>query len=371
MSKYFLFEAALIIFGLFLTSCKDESRLFVGGFTKPGAKGLSVFDFNKRSGHLKLLSESDAGLNPVYFCISKKHDYIYAANEVMDFKGIKGGGVTTLSYNVISGGIEKINELAVPNGGPCFISMSAREDFLFIANYAGGSVVVVKLDDKGIPVSVTDSIIYQGEEGKESHAHMITTDPSGEKVYVTDLGLDRIMVYNFDKNTGKFNQADNDTVSLPVGSGPRHFVFNANGSKMYVINELGSKMMVFNIDENDGPELIQTLPTFRKGFEGNNYCADVHIGKSGKFLYGSNRGENTIVTFRIESDGTLALAGHTSCGGDWPRNFVIDPSGKFLLVGNQKSDNISVFKLNQTTGLPNEPAKHFEVTAPACLKFFK
>jgi 6-phosphogluconolactonase len=138
---------------------------------------------------------------------------------------------------------------------------------------------------------------------------------------------------------------------------------------MYVINELASKMMVLNVDKKEGLKLIQTLPTVRKGFEENNYCSEVLIDKKGKFLYGSNRGENTIVTFRVEPDGTLTLAGHTSCGGDWPRNFVIDPSGKYLLIGNQKSSQVSVFKIDKSTGLPKEPAGKLEVNAPACLKF--
>ncbi len=188
---------------------------------------------------------------------------------------------------------------------------------------------------------------------------MILGDPAGKKVYVTDLGLDRIIIYDFDKSSGNLNQAENGLVQLPDGIGPRHFVFNANGSNLYVINELGSKMLVFNIKENEEPGLVQILPTTRSDFEGNNYCADIHLSKDGKFLYGSNRGENTIVTYKVETDGTLTLAGHTSCGGDWPRNFVIDPTGKFLLVGNQKSDSITVFRLNKKTGFPIEPGKDF------------
>jgi 6-phosphogluconolactonase len=136
-----------------------------------------------------------------------------------------------------------------------------------------------------------------------------------------------------------------------------------------VINELASKLMVFDVDREEGLKLVQTLPTVRAGFEENNYCADIHIGKNGEYLYGSNRGENSIVTFRIGDDGLLTLAGHTSCGGDWPRNFVIDPSGRFLLVANQKSNDITVFKLNRATGLPKETGEKVKTAAPACLKF--
>jgi 6-phosphogluconolactonase len=370
MIKFSLSVISVLSIVLISCSCtRKPDRLFVGGFTMHGEKGMYVFDFNKRNGNLKLISQSEVGTNPSYFCYSGKKNLIYILNEVMEFKGNFGGGLTTLKYDAKKGIFEKLNEILIPYGGPCYISMSPDSSFLFVANYPNGSVAVVKLDNNGIPETITDTVVYYKTAPKPSHAHMVLNDPSGEKIYVTDLGLDRIMAYDFDRNTGKLNSDGKDTLSLPVGSGPRHFTFNTDGSKMYVINELGSKMMVLNVDKKEGLKLIQTLPTFRLGFEGNNYCADIHMGKDGKFLYGSNRGENTIVTFKVEQDGTLTLAGHTSCGGDWPRNFVIDPSGKFLIVGNQKSDKISVFKLDKTTGLPLEPAKQFDVIAPACLKF--
>ena len=371
MKKVYQLTFLAVLSLIILLSCSSEpARLFVGGFTtKPGAKGLSVFEFNQGNGDLKLISQSDVGPSPSYFCYSDKKGLLYALNEVMEFNGVFGGGLTTLKYDAKTAQFEKKNELLIPYGGPCYISMSPDSGFLFIANYPNGSVAVIKLDSKGIPETITDTILYSKESPDNSHAHMIMNNPSGKKIYVTDLGLDRIMIYDFDSNTGKLNRAGADTVSVPVGSGPRHFTFNADGSKMYVINELGSKIMVFDVDEKGGLKLVQTLQTFRQGFQENNYCAEIAIGKSGKFLYGSNRGENTIVTFSIGTDGLLTLAGHTPCGGDWPRNFVIDPSGKFLLVGNQKSDSVSVFKLNKNTGLPVEPAKQFKVTAPACLKF--
>jgi 6-phosphogluconolactonase len=355
---------------IFSTSCNSQPvRLFTGKFTGPGEKGFYIFDLNREEGTFKLVSESDAGPNPSYFCISKKNGLIYASNEVMNFKGAKGGGVSTLRYDAKSGGIEKINELAVPNGSPCFISLSHDDDFLFLANYTGGSVTVVKLDNKGIPVNITDTVIYKREEGKISHPHMISFDPAGERVYLTDLGLDRIVIFNFDHQSGRLQQIENGIVRFPKGTGPRHFVFNSNGTKLYVIGELNSTITVFNVDANGELKLIQTLTTLREGFKGESFCADIHIGKNGDFIYGSNRGENTIVTFRIGSDGKLSLAGHTSCGGNWPRNFVIDPSGKYILVGNQKSGNISLFSINKNTGLPLEPGKDYKLTTPACLKF--
>ena len=199
---------------------------------------------------------------------------------------------------------------------------------------------------------------------------MILSDPQGKHIYVTDLGLNRVVIYNFDTREGKLKQVENGIIPVPEGSGPRHFTFNPDGSKMYLINELGSTMMTFNNDKQKGLKLIQTLST--TGFRSveKNYCADIHMGKSGEYLYGSNRGENSIVVFKIGNDGMLSLAGHSSCGGDWPRNFVIDPSGNFLLAGNQRSDDISVFRINRKTGIPEGPVDSTMMKGPACLKFY-
>lgn len=370
MKKICLFVNSILLIMIFSGSSNSQPvRFFTGTYTEAGANGFFVFDLNRDEGTIKLVSESEAGPNPSYFCISGKNGLIYAANEVMKFNGTNAGGVTTLRYDNKTGAAKKISQLAVPNGGPAYIAISPGDDFLFLANYSGGSVSVVKLDEKGIPASITDTIIYKREGGKESHAHMISFDPSGKRVYVTDLGLDRIVIYNFDFVTGRLKQIQNGIVYLPKGSGPRHFTFSSDGSKMYVINELNSTLTFFNVSANGELQAVQTMSTLREGFKGKSYCADIHIGKNGKYLYGSNRGENTIVTFRIGPDGKLNLAGHTSCGGDWPRNFVIDPSGKYILVGNQNSGNISLFTIDEKSGLPVDPPKDYKITSPVCLKF--
>jgi len=367
--KLLIVYSFLLSMGMLSTGCKEDPALFTGGFTEGNARGFSVFEFNEKNGNLELVAESDAGPGPSYFCFSAKYELIYALNEVMEFRGNQGGGLTTLKYNSENGQYDKIGEMVIPYGGPCFISESYDGGFLFLANYSSASVAVVKLGEEGIPERVTDSILYVTDSANVSHPHMIMQDPAGKHVYVTDLGLDRIMIYDLDKNTGKLNQQDNGIVEIKKGSGPRHFAFNTDGSRMYLINELGSTMMAFNVDENEGLELIQTLSTLEESFDGKSYCADVHISRDSRFLYGSNRGENTIVVYKINKDGSLTLAGRSSCGGNWPRNFVIDPSGRFLLVGNQRSDQISVFRIDNRTGLPEEQVATAFIKTPACLKF--
>lgn len=352
------------------TGCQKNPTLFAGGFTKGDEKGLTLFEFNMRNGSLEMISESDVGPNPSYFCYSDKKSLLYTINEVMEFNGEFGGGLTTLQYDPESSQFTKKNEILTPYGGPCFISFSSDSSFLFIASYPNGSVAVVKLDENGIPLNVTDTILYDKKEPDNSHAHMILHDPACKFVYVTDLGLNKIYIYSFDPSSGKLNQLENGVVSLPIGSGPRHFAFNTEGSKLYLINEPGSTIMVYNVNGDGSLKLLQIAQTLKEGFVGRNACADIHIGKDGKFLYGSNRGENTIVVFKIAGNGILTLAGRVPCGGEWPRNFVIDPSGKFLLVGNQKTNEISVFKINKKTGMPEKVGENYPRNGIACLKFY-
>jgi 6-phosphogluconolactonase len=359
----------LLSMGILSTGCKENPALFAGGYTEGNELGFSVFEFDIKSGNLHLMNNSDAGQNPSYFCFSEKNDLIYCLNEVMEFQDNTGGGLTTLKYNSTTGIYEKAGELLIPYGGPCFISESADGMYLLLANYSSASVAVVKLDEYGIPENVTDAILYETDSTEVSHPHMIMQDPAGKHVYLTDLGLDHVMIYDLDKNTGKLVQLEDGIVNVPEGSGPRHFVFNSNGSMMYLINELGSTLMVFEVDEYGGLELIQTLSTLTEEFIGKSYCADVHISRDGRFLYGSNRGENSIVVFNISKDGSLTLAGRSSCGGNWPRNFVIDNTGKYILVANQRSDQISVFRINNQTGIPEGPVATASMKTPACLKF--
>jgi 6-phosphogluconolactonase len=367
MKKIFLSICVLVLLMTNVSSFGQAVRLFAGRYTETGGNGLYVFDLNKETGTFRLLSEADAGPSPSYFCISKKRNLIYAADEIMTFKGMPGGGLTTMKYNTENGSLSKVSDMLVPSGGPCFISLTPGEDYLLTANYSSSSIAVVKLDLNGIPKQVTDSVNFDVADGKVSHPHMIAFDPAGKKVYLTDLGLDRIVIYDFDASKGQLKQKS--IVNLQKGSGPRHFVFNAAGTKMYVICELNSTIAVFDVDAKGSLKIIQTLTTLADDYKDENACADIHFGKDEHFIYGSNRGENTIVTFKVGADGKIAPAGRTTCGGNWPRNFVVDPSGKFMLVANQKSGNIMIFKIDQKTGLPSETSKDYKLDAAVCLKF--
>ncbi|HNR42084.1 MAG TPA: lactonase family protein [Bacteroidales bacterium] len=363
---YSLLTLIMMLIG-FGTADGQVSRLYAGKYAGQGEKGLLVLDVDFARGTIAAISENDAGINPSYFCISRKNSMLYAINEVGRFNGQRSGSVTTLKLDIKKGTAEKITDLAVPTGGPCYVSLSPGEDYLLIANYGSGSVAVVRLDAGGVPSEVSDTIIFRGPEGTRSHPHMIAPGPEGKKIYLTDLGLDRIAIYDLDKASGKLKNTG--YAQLAKGAGPRHFAFGKDGSKMYVVNELNSTLTVFDVAKNGNLTEIQTLSALPPEFTGKSYCGDIHVSNDGKFVYGSNRGDNSITTFKISADGRVSVAGFTPCGGEWPRNFVIDPSGKYILVGNQNSNNISVHKIDPVSGIPGPQISNFDTKSPVCLKF--
>ena len=355
-------------------------RMYVGGYTNQDvSKGFHIIDVDLTNVTFTPVFEADAGPNPSYFCISKKRSIVYALNEISMFNDVRSlASVTALKLDTKAGTTEKIKELAVPNGGPAFISITPDEDFLLLANYGGGSIAVVRLDVNGLPSEVTDTIVFREEGIRSARGHMAKVGPNG-KVYISCLALDKVMILDLNKTTGKLTQTGYG--SLAEGAGPRHFEFSKDGSKMFVINELGSTMTVFDIASDGSLREIQTISTLPEGWTGQNSCADVHLSKDGNYLYGSNRGHNSIVTYKVATDGKLSLVGHTPSGGNHPRNFTLDPSGKYLLVANtnagrpvpdlQNPENITLFEIDKNTGLPISSGISYTIRQPACLKFIE
>jgi 6-phosphogluconolactonase len=205
------------------------------------------------------------------------------------------------------------------------------------------------------------------------HAHSVILDSSNKYAFVSDLGIDRIMIYKFNSKTGILTPANIPWVSLQPGAGPRHFTFHPNGKNAYIINELNSTISCFSYESKDGKLTeIQTITTLPANSEGNNSCADIHISPSGKYLYGSNRGHNSIVCYSIDkTSGKLTLVGFESTRGETPRNFSIDPSGTFLLVANQNSNTIVTFRIDSQTGKLNFTEHILKVPSPVCIKFLE
>lgn len=364
----------MILTVLSVISCstgKGKTYMLAGRYAPGGEKSLYVYEVNTESGELLVKSENDAGPNPSYLCYSDKNGLLYAANEVMDFRGGKGGGITTLKFDPEKNTFEQLSSLEIPDGSPCYISLSPEEDYLFLANYTGGSISVVRLNRQGLPEKITQSVVFNDQPEKSSHPHMIDHDPAGKFIYLTDLGYDRIRIYTWDPETGQLTEKSDHTISLPEGSGPRHFTFNRDGTRLYVINELNSTITGFSIAMDGKPDSLQNISTLREGFTGVNACADIHLSENGKFLFASNRGENSIAVFSVKADGTLVYSASVPTSGNWPRNFLPDPSDRYIYVANQRSGNISVLRWNSETGGAEETGMNYEIIEPACLKFFK
>ena len=364
---------------------QTTSRLYVGGYTgRDGSDGgLRIIDVDLANGTFTPVSEADAGPSPSYICISKKHNMIYAANESgrTNEDGVRVGLVTALKLDADMGKAEQVKQLDLPAGSACFVSLTPAEDFVLLASYGSGSITVVKLDGTGLPVEVTDTIVFRQEGVRSARGHMAAVSPYG-KVYITCLQLDKVMILDLDKSTGKLTQTG--YANLAEGAGPRHFAFNKDGSKMYIINEVNLTMTVFNVARDGSLTEIQTISTLPPGVEviRGYSTADVHFSKDGKFLYGSNRGHNSIVTFKMAEDGTLTFVGITPCGGNHPRNFTLDPSGNYILVANTNAspnpelygptpENIALFKIDKKTGLPIAHGEIYITRQPSCLKFIE
>ncbi len=331
------------------------------GYSRDGAADVLLCRLNG-NGSIDKISEIIVGDNPSYFTLGRG-GLIYLVNEVDTFNTKAGGGITTLRYNKKSKSLEKVSSMNQGGGGPCHIEVSVDGKFLITSNYGSGSVSVLRLNGEGIPEKVTDVIFY----GEKSHPHMTIHNPRLHTYYVSDLGLDRVHQLKLDTTLGLLMNADIAYFNGEPGSGPRHMAIDKSSANLYVINELNSTATVYNI-LSDTVTAKQTVSALPEEFTEKSYCADIHLSRNGKKIYGSNRGHNSIVTFRVGVDGKLSEPSHRDCGGNWPRNFAVSPSGKFFLVANQRSDEISVVREGAHS---DEAVSSLTLNAPSCVRFLK
>lgn len=345
-----------------MLSCSMGDNMFIAsGYSGDGASDVLLCRL-KGNGSIEKISEITVGDNPSYFT-SGSEGLIYLVNEVDTFDMKAGGGITTLRYDKKSKSLEKVSSMNQGGGGPCHIEVSFDGKYLITANYGSGSVSVIKLNNEGIPEKVTDVIFY----GERSHPHMTIHNPRLHTYYVSDLGLDRVHQLKLDTTLGLLMNADIAYINCEPGSGPRHMAIDKSAANLYVINELNSTASVYNI-LSDTVTAKQTVSTLPEGYTEKSYCADIHLSRSGKKIYGSNRGHNSIVTFRVGIDGTLSEPSYRNCGGNWPRNFALSPSGKFLLAANQRSNEISVV---YEGGKNDKVISTLTLNAPSCIRFYK
>lgn len=361
-------KKALFALALCVATHADNYTVFVGTYTSAnGSKGIYKFGFETDTGKVTKPVELAAEIpSPSFLAIHPDKKHLYAVNEAGK------GGVT--AYSIESGHtLKKLNEQPSVGDGPCHINVDREGKNVLIANYGGGSIAAFPLDKDGSLKPNSSFIQHTGSSAnqsrqKEPHAHSINLDKSGKNAIVCDLGLDKVFTYSFDSKTGKLNESNYATIA--PGSGPRHFAFSPDFKRAYAINELSSTLTAFTYDGKGKLTETQTLSTIPEPIPGNS-TAEVVVHPSGKFVYGSNRGHDSIAVFSVDSKGHLERIQNESTQGKVPRNFVVDPSGKFLLAANQNSDNITVFKIDSKTGKLAYTGVNVTASKPVCLRFLK
>lgn len=349
---------------------KNIRKLYVGTFTSEGSEGIYLCNFNTETGDIFLDKTFRAIDNPSFLKISVNKKYLYAVSRATESIEKSGGFVS--AYKIAEDGSLKFLNKQISNGaGPCHVDVSPDGKHVAIATYAGGTTSVYPVNSDGSLNSASSVINNNLAEDNQykvvSHAHSIKFSPFDGKIYSADLGTDKLNIYNLEGD--KLVSSGQKFVKLESGAGPRHFEFHPNGKVIYVINELNSTITTL-IKQSDNWVKAQTISTLPVDFKDTSYCADIHISANAKFLYGSNRGHNSITTFEIENDTKQLISKEiVSVEGDWPRNFTLSPDGKFMLVANQKSGNITIFKVDSETGIPEFTGKEIKLPAPVCLEF--
>lgn len=344
--------------------------LVVGAYTSGSSKGIAVYRFYTETGRLAYLNQIDGISNPSYLAVSKNNKFVYAVNENDQ------GEVSSFSFEPKTGKLTFINKVSTLGGSPCFVSVDKNQKNLFVANYSGGNIAVLPLNEDGSIGAAVQTIKDDGhgpnkERQEKAHVHTAVLSPDEKYVLYTDLGTDKINITKY--KGGKNNPivpANPAFVSVTPGYGPRHLAFSNNKKTMYLITEMGSSVIVF--DYNNGkPKQRQDITLLPDGFKGETGAADIHISPNGLFLYATNRGDaNDISVFSInQENGELTFIERKPSGGKGPRNFIIDPTGKFLIVAHQNSDNITVWRLDETTGKIMQAVTRIEVGNPVCLQF--
>lgn len=352
-------------------SNRNTHLVFAGGYASDVEPGICAFEFNESTGGLQACGVFSGIANPSYLLLHPTRPWLYSVSEASGSQGDSSGKVWALSYEHKPFNIRALNHRSTQGSSPCHLELDKTGSWLFVSNYGSGSAAVFAIGAAGELGEMTDFVQHLGtgsnpvrQEGPHAHSAIVTGD--NQFVIVADLGIDELVVYRLDSHNGKLMA--HAEVRMPSGSGPRHMAFHPTGAWLYVANEMASTVTVFKY-ESAGGKLSQraTYSTLPDG-AWDSYVADIHISSSGQRLYVSNRGHNSIATFVADSDGALRLHEHAACGGVWPRNFALSPSGSFILVANQHSDEVCVLPVTRTGGLDFSVASR-PVAGAACVKF--
>ena len=359
----------------------ERILVYVGTYTKKEehvegkSQGIHIYNLDLSSGALEPVSVTTGIVNPTFLDIDKGQNYLYSVSEVAESEGEPAGAITAFRIDSDNGHLTSLNHQSTRGPGPCHLSVDATGKYVLVANYSGGSVSILPVQEDGSLGKASDFIQHEGSSvhpGRQTspHAHSITLDPGNNYAFSADLGLDKVLIYRIDFENGKLVPSTPPHGETAPGAGPRHFAFHPNRKFGYVINELDNTVTIFAYDETSGSlKTIGAVSTLPDDFDGTSYCADIHILSSGKYLYGTNRGHDSMVIFQVDADtGMLTTVGYESTQGEFPRNFAIDPTETFLFAANQNSDNIVSYRIDQDSGRLTPTGHITKVPTPVCIK---
>ncbi|MFH0760938.1 MAG: lactonase family protein [Bacteroidota bacterium] len=352
----------------------DFRRLFIGTYTTGPAEGINQARMEMLSGNIRLEKVNPGIENPSFLAISPDGNFLYAVNETGEYEGMPGGSVSAFRMGQDGSELTFLNSRSSLGAHPCHLTVSRNGKFVLTANYTGGNVSVLPVMDDG---SLGEAVEMQQHSGSgpntqrqgKAHAHSVNLSPDNRFAYVCDLGIDKVMIYRFNDRTGKLSPAETPFFRTAAGAGPRHFVFSPDKNRVFLINELNSTLSSLFVDTKNGILTeIQTVSLLPAEFSGENTGADVHVHPNGRFVYGSNRGHDSITVYSADrKTGRLKLMQHQATLGRTPRNFAIDPSGSYLLAANQNSNSIRVFTISRKTGMLAPTNNFLTVPCPVCV----
>jgi 6-phosphogluconolactonase len=354
------------------------SRVYFGTYTSGKSKGIYVSELDLSTGALappKLAAES---INPSFLATDPQERFLFAVNEVANFEGKKAGAATAFTMDPKNGALAVLNQQSTLGDGPCHLFVDRTGKNVLVANYGGGSLAVLPVASDGHLQPASTFIQHTGHGAlgnrqEAPHAHAISEWPGTPFMVAADLGIDKLLVYRLDPESGKLTANDPPSASVRPGDGPRHFAMDPEGKHLYVNNEISSSVTAFQADPRTGAlTSIHTLSTLPADYKGSNSTAEIQLHPTGRFLYVSNRGHNSVAIFAVDSTtGKLSAIGQQSTGGRTPRNFSLDPSGKYLLAANQDSDSVVVFRVDAQSGKLEPTGQTANVPAPVCVLFMR
>jgi len=354
---------------------QQEQYLLAGTYTNGKSEGIYVYAFNVLNADTRFVHIAKSS-NPSFLAVSPNNKFVYAVNENADSTRFTvSGSISAFAFNAVSGRLSALNKISSGGKHPCYVAVDHSGKWVFTGNYSSGNIGLLRLHPDGSLDSIQQVVQHSGSGPDKNrqqgpHVHATFLSAGNKYLYVPDLGIDKVLVYRFNKRKGKL-KLHATAASIP-GSGPRHFDIAPGNKFAYLLEELTGTVVCYKLKKGrlQFQQRISILPADFKGVIGG---ADIHVSPDGKFLYCSNRGDdNSISIFAIHpADGKLTLTGHQQTLGRTPRNFNIDPSGNFLLVANQNSDEIVIFKIDRNTGLLTDTGKRINVPNPVCIAWIK